>query len=80
MDTQLLSEARTRAAYLIFLGSFGLFIIVGGADRAGLTRRFLGAMEVWEGVDLTFREYLRAGVPITLATLAVESTWLWLRP
>jgi len=33
-----------------------------------------------EGVRLGFAEYLRAGVPITLATLAVGVGWLLLVP
>lgn len=129
----------------------GLFIIVGGADRAGLTARLLHSFEIWdlhrlpifvaataalsnvvsnvpavmllrtvvpglpdpqigwlvlamastlagnltitgsvanvivveraaaEGIDVGFREYFRAGLPITLITLVVGSLWLWLR-
>jgi Na+/H+ antiporter NhaD/arsenite permease-like protein len=129
----------------------GLFIIVGGADRAGLTARLLHSFEMWdlhrlpilvaataalsnvvsnvpavmllrtvvpglpdpqtgwlvlamastlagnltitgsvaniivveraaaEGIDVGFREYFRAGLPITLITLVVGSLWLWLR-
>jgi Na+/H+ antiporter NhaD/arsenite permease-like protein len=30
-----------------------------------------------EGVHLSFREYLRLGAPVTLATLAAGSAWLW---
>jgi len=29
-----------------------------------------------QGVNLSFREYLRAGVPITIATLVVGVLWL----
>jgi Na+/H+ antiporter NhaD/arsenite permease-like protein len=30
------------------------------------------------GVHLGFREYFRAGLPVTLATLVWGSVWLWL--
>jgi len=127
----------------------GLFIIVGGADRAGLTTQLLRPIEVWNlhripifvsatavlsnlvsnvpavmllktvvpgfpdprlgwmalamastlagnltitgsianiivveraaagGVQVEFREYLRVGAPLTVATLVVGSLWLW---
>ena len=128
----------------------GLFIIVGGADRAGLTRALLEPIAAWnlhrlalfvpatallsnivsnvpavmllrtvvsrfpdphtgwialamastlagnltitgsvaniivveraasDGLRIGFRDYARAGVPITLATLAAGTVWLWL--
>jgi Na+/H+ antiporter NhaD/arsenite permease-like protein len=128
----------------------GLFIIVAGADRAGLTARLLDPVEHWnlhrmvvfvpvtaalsnivsnvpavmllrtlvasfpdphagwlalamsstlagnltitgsvaniivveraaaEGVEIGFREYVRIGVPVTIATLAIGALWLWL--
>jgi len=31
-----------------------------------------------EGVHVGFREYFRAGLPVTLATLALGTAWLWL--
>jgi hypothetical protein len=31
-----------------------------------------------EGVHLGFREYFRAGLPVTVAMLAVGSIWSWL--
>jgi Na+/H+ antiporter NhaD/arsenite permease-like protein len=127
----------------------GLFIIVAGADRAGLTAMLLRPMQIWnlhglpifvattaalsnivsnvpavmllrtlvpnlpdphtgwlalamsstlagnltitgsvaniivveraaaEGVPVDFREYVRVGVPLTLATLLIGSMWLW---
>jgi Na+/H+ antiporter NhaD/arsenite permease-like protein len=130
----------------------GLFIIVGGADRAGLTANLLRPIEMWnlhrlpilvsatailsnvvsnvpavmllrtvvpslpdphtgwlvlamastlagnltitgsvaniivveraaaEGVHVGFAEYFRVGLPVTIATLAIGSTWLWLLP
>jgi Na+/H+ antiporter NhaD/arsenite permease-like protein len=128
----------------------GLFIIVGGADRAGLTATLLRPIEIWdlhrlpilvgataflsnvvsnvpavmllrtvvpnlpdpeigwlvlamastlagnltitgsvaniivveraaaEGVKVGFADYFRVGLPVTLATLALGATWLWL--
>ena len=128
----------------------GLFVIVGGADRAGLTAALLRPVETWglyrlpifvtaaaalsnvvsnvpavmllqtvvpslpdphtgwlalamastlagnltitgsvaniivveraaaEGVHIGFREYFRAGLPITAATLALGTLWIWL--
>jgi Na+/H+ antiporter NhaD/arsenite permease-like protein len=128
----------------------GLFIIVGGADRAGLTANLLRPIEIWnlhrlpilvgataflsnvvsnvpavmllrtvvpnlpdphtgwlvlamastlagnltitgsvaniivveraasEGVHVGFGEYFRVGLPVTLATLVLGTTWLWL--
>jgi Na+/H+ antiporter NhaD/arsenite permease-like protein len=31
-----------------------------------------------EGVQLGFREYARAGIPITVSTLVVGGLWLWM--
>jgi len=31
-----------------------------------------------EGVDIGFRDYFRIGLPVTLATLALGSAWLWI--
>jgi Na+/H+ antiporter NhaD/arsenite permease-like protein len=128
----------------------GLFIIVGGAERAGLTRTLLGPVAAWNlhrlgvfvpatavlcnivsnvpavmllrtlvpgfpdpqagwialamtstlagnltitgsvaniivvesaaaaGVRIGFREYARVGVPVTIATLALGSLWVWI--
>jgi len=128
----------------------GLFIIVGGADRVGLTRELLRPVQTWDlhripllvavtgllsnvvsnvpavmllrtlvpgfpdprtgwlvlamsstlagnltitgsvaniivveraaadGVAVTYREYARVGVPLTIATLIAGSMWLWL--
>ena len=128
----------------------GLFIIVGGADRVGLTRQLLRPVQTWDlhripllvavtgllsnvvsnvpavmllrtlvpgfpdprtgwlvlamsstlagnltitgsvaniivveraaadGVAVTYREYARVGVPLTIATLIAGSMWLWL--
>jgi Na+/H+ antiporter NhaD/arsenite permease-like protein len=31
-----------------------------------------------EGVEIGFRDYVRIGVPVTVATLVIGSAWLWL--
>jgi len=58
--------ASTLAGNLTLLGSVANLIVAESARR--------------EGVRLGFAEYLRAGVPITLATLAVGVGWLLLVP
>ena len=61
-----LAMASTLAGNLTITGSVANIIVVEGA-RA-------------EGVHVSFREYLRLGAPVTLATLAVGSAWLyWVR-
>lgn len=57
-----LAMASTLAGNLTLLGSVANLIV---AELAGRER-----------VELSFREYLRAGLPITLATLAVGTAWL----
>lgn len=57
-----LAMASTLAGNLTLLGSVANLIV------AELARR--------DGVQLSFREYLRAGVPITLLTLAAGTAWL----
>jgi Na+/H+ antiporter NhaD/arsenite permease-like protein len=57
-----LAMASTLAGNLTLLGSVANLIV------AELARR--------EKVELSFGEYLRAGVPITLATLALGTAWL----
>jgi Na+/H+ antiporter NhaD/arsenite permease-like protein len=59
-----LAMASTLAGNLTITGSIANIIVV---ERAGA-----------EGVHIGFREYFRAGLPVTLATLAVGSIWLWL--
>jgi Na+/H+ antiporter NhaD/arsenite permease-like protein len=59
-----LAMSSTFAGNLTILGSVANLIV---AERA---RR--------EGVVLTFSEYLRAGVPVTILTLALGIGWLWL--
>jgi Na+/H+ antiporter NhaD/arsenite permease-like protein len=58
--------ASTLAGNLTLMGSVANLIVAESARR--------------EGVRLSFLEYLRAGVPITLATLALGTGWLLLLP
>jgi Na+/H+ antiporter NhaD/arsenite permease-like protein len=57
-----LAMATTLAGNLTLLGSVANLIVAETAKRAG--------------IQLSFREYLKAGVPITLATLLVGVIWL----
>lgn len=55
--------ASTLAGNLTITGSVANIIVVESA-RA-------------EGVHVGFREYFRLGAPLTIATLALGSAWLW---
>jgi len=59
-----LAMASTLAGNLTITGSVANIIVV---DRAAA-----------EGVHIGFREYFRVGLPVTAATLAVGTVWLWL--
>jgi len=59
----LLAMASTLAGNLTITGSIANIIVVEGARPA---------------VNITFRDYLRAGVPVTLATITFGAVWLWL--
>lgn len=59
-----LAMASTLAGNLTITGSVANIIVV---ERAAA-----------EGVHVGFREYFRAGLPVTLATLLTGSLWLWL--
>jgi Na+/H+ antiporter NhaD/arsenite permease-like protein len=61
-----LAMASTLAGNLTLAGSIANLIVAEGARRAG------------ERVG--FGAYLRVGVPITLATLALGAAWLAVRP
>ena len=61
-----LAMASTLAGNLTIAGSVANVIVV---ERAAA-----------EGVHIGFREHLRAGLPVTLATLAFGTLWLWLEP
>lgn len=60
----ILALASTLAGNLIIVGSIANIIVV---DQA----RALG-------VEISWKEHARAGVPVTLATLAIAAGWLWL--
>src|SRR5262245_28822797 len=59
-----LAMASTLAGNLTITGSVANIIVV---ERAAA-----------EGVEIGFREYVRVGVPTTIATLVLGATWLWL--
>ncbi len=59
-----LAMASTLAGNLTITGSVANIIVV---ERAAA-----------EGVHVGFREYFRVGLPVTAATLALGSVWLWL--
>jgi Na+/H+ antiporter NhaD/arsenite permease-like protein len=59
-----LAMASTLAGNLTITGSVANIIVV---ERAGA-----------EGVHVGFREYLRIGLPVTIATLIWGSAWLWI--
>ena len=58
-----LAMASTLAGNLTITGSVANIIVVEGARS--------------EGVRVSFREYLRLGVPVTVATLVLGSAWIW---
>jgi len=59
-----LAMASTLAGNLTITGSVANIIVV---ERAAA-----------EGVDIGFRDYFRIGLPVTVATLALGSAWLWI--
>jgi Na+/H+ antiporter NhaD/arsenite permease-like protein len=61
-----LAMSSTLAGNLTILGSVANLIVVENARR--------------EGVTITFFDYCRVGVPVTLLTLAVGVCWLWFVP
>lgn len=61
-----LAMSSTLAGNLTLLGSVANLIVVENARRAG--------------VELSFAEYLKVGIPLTLATTAVGVAWLTLVP
>lgn len=64
MHWLMLALASTFAGNLTLLGSVANLIVAESAKR--------------RGVILSFNEYLRAGLPITLITLALGVAWMWL--
>jgi Na+/H+ antiporter NhaD/arsenite permease-like protein len=61
----ILALSSTLAGNLLIVGSIANIIVVDQAAR--------------QGVTITWREYARVGVPVTLLTLAVAAGWLVLR-
>jgi len=61
----LLALASTFAGNLFLLGSIANLIVAEQAARLG--------------VFITWRKHLRVGLPVTIATFAITSLWLWLR-
>jgi Na+/H+ antiporter NhaD/arsenite permease-like protein len=59
-----LAMSSTLAGNLTLVGSVANLIVVESARR--------------EGVTVSFAEYLRVGVPVTILTLALGVAWLWL--
>src|SRR5262249_27214356 len=59
-----LAMASTLAGNLTITGSGADIIVV---ERAA-----------GEGVHIGFREYFRVGLPVTAATLAIGTLWLWM--
>jgi Na+/H+ antiporter NhaD/arsenite permease-like protein len=59
-----LAMASTLAGNLTITGSIANIIVV---ERAAA-----------EGVTIGFADYIRIGLPVTLATLAVGTAWLWI--
>jgi Na+/H+ antiporter NhaD/arsenite permease-like protein len=59
-----LAMSSTLAGNLSITGSVANIIVV---ERAAA-----------EGVEIGFRDYVRIGVPVTAATLAIGSAWLWI--
>ena len=64
-DGAVLALTSTLAGNLLIVGSIANIIVVEQA-RA-------------QGVTIDWRAHARAGVPVTLVTLAVAAAWLWLR-
>jgi len=60
-----LALASTFAGNLLIVGSIANIIVV---DQARA-----------QGVAIDWRAHARAGIPVTLATLAIAGLWLWLR-
>ena len=79
----LLSDARILAGYLIFFGSWlvlamastlaGNLTITGSVANIIVVERAAA-----EGVHVTYRDYMRVGLPLTAATIVAGSLWLWL--
>jgi Na+/H+ antiporter NhaD/arsenite permease-like protein len=64
-DGAVLALASTLAGNLLIVGSIANIIVVDQAKA--------------QGVAIDWRTHARAGIPVTLATLAIAAVWLWLR-
>jgi Na+/H+ antiporter NhaD/arsenite permease-like protein len=62
----LIASASTYAGNLTVVGSIANLIVI---EQARM-----------RGVEISYREYLRIGVPVTLLTLAINTTILWMWP
>jgi Na+/H+ antiporter NhaD/arsenite permease-like protein len=58
----MLAMSSTFAGNLTLLGSAANLIVAEGAKRSG--------------IELSFGKYLRVGLPLTLATLAIGTAWI----
>ena len=58
----------------------GLFVVVAAAEKVLLTPELIGAVQAFRaraaGIHVSLWAYCRAGIPITLATLALGAWWL----
>jgi Na+/H+ antiporter NhaD/arsenite permease-like protein len=61
----ILALASTLAGNLLLVGSIANLIVVDQARRLG--------------IGIGWSTHARAGIPVTLATLAIAAAWLWLR-
>ncbi|HYJ17538.1 MAG TPA: anion transporter, partial [Burkholderiales bacterium] len=61
----LLALASTLAGNLLIVGSIANIIVVDAAHR--------------RGIHIDWKRHARAGIPVTLATLAISWLWLWWR-
>ena len=65
----ILALSSTLAGNLLLIGSIANLIVVEQARRLGVEPQ----RGSWTAV------HLRTGIPITIGTLAIAATWLWLR-
>jgi Na+/H+ antiporter NhaD/arsenite permease-like protein len=65
MAGPILALASTLAGNLLIVGSIANIIVVEQSQSLG--------------VQITWKEHARVGIPVTLITLACAAAWLWLR-
>jgi Na+/H+ antiporter NhaD/arsenite permease-like protein len=65
LDGAVLALASTLAGNLIIVGSIANIIVV---EQAAL-----------QGVRISWRRHAATGIPVTIATLALAASWLWIR-